>query len=107
MFGMSDEWLVPARDLEEGQRVALEGLLSLIKSAREGGDWSRERVVSAMQAAHSAGLSPDYIAGEAGMSINEVRGFLDLPLEHRGPSDWRIRFSGPPGPPVAGSPRGG
>ncbi|RPF27151.1 hypothetical protein [Georgenia muralis] len=104
---MTDEWLEPARDLEEEQREALEGgLLSLTKSAQAGGDWSTERVGSAVQAAHSAGLSPDHIAVEARMSINEVRSFLNLPLGRRGPHDWRIRLSDQLEAPVAGSPDG-
>ncbi|KAE8764607.1 hypothetical protein [Georgenia thermotolerans] len=103
---MTDEWLEPARDLQEEQREALEGLLSLTKSAQAGGDWSTERVVSAVQAAHSAGLSPDHIAVEARMSINEVRSFLNLPLGRRGPDDWRICLSDQPEAPAAGSPDG-
>ncbi|WP_170297167.1 hypothetical protein [Georgenia thermotolerans] len=99
---MTDERLVPARDLEEGQRVALERLLAVITPAQAGGEWSVERIVGALRAAHAAGLSPDEIAVEAGMSINAVRGFLDLPRGRREAYDWRIRLSDQAGPPVAG-----
>jgi len=80
----------------EDERGTLIGeLRSVLDAPRAGGEVSTEqveRIAQLVRSAHDAGLSPDLIAVEADMSVNEVRRFIGLPSEGRRPYDWTISF---------------
>ena len=80
----------------EKQREALDELISLMKTPRTSAEWSVDRVIELVRLAHDAGLSPDFIAAEAHMSINDVLSFLALPPEPERPYDWMIVHINPP-----------
>jgi hypothetical protein len=62
-----------------------------------------ERVRQLVRSAYNAGLSPDFIAEEAGMSINEVHDVLGMPCEGQCQYDWAIFLVNGPGTPEDGS----
>jgi hypothetical protein len=54
---------------------------------RTSAEWSEERVAKLVDWAYNAGLSPDFIAAEANMSINDVRELLEQPPKPKRPYD--------------------
>lgn len=94
---MAEDWTETTPEFRlEKRREALDELISLMKAPRTRAEWSKERVVELVEMAYGAGLSPDSIAAEAHMSINDVREILELPPTPERPYDWMIVHLDPP-----------
>jgi hypothetical protein len=102
---MAEDWTETTPGFrQEKQREALGALISLMATPRTSAEWSEERVAKLVAAAYDAGLSPDFIAAEANMSVNDVREILEQPPKPKRPHDWMTVHLDPPHAPRAKPP---